>query len=191
MLVHSRVDTCNSCKEDLEDVRQEVQILGHLSGHPNIMQLKCAFEDRHNVHLIMELCSGGKLFDRILARGFYRWANLLLHPSVSAQHNGSSNPSWHNQRCDCFISCTCVCVCAVRRMQLTSAAASCSLSATATHGTSSTGLCALLCCTKAMRSRSEETDQLVHSSTGMSHTICSWQEPDAGKLPAGLGSTRR
>lgn len=53
-------------------MRREVQILHHLGGHPNITQLKGAFEDRHNVHLVMELCSGGELFDRIVARGFYR-----------------------------------------------------------------------------------------------------------------------
>ncbi|KAK6130004.1 hypothetical protein DH2020_036253 [Rehmannia glutinosa] len=32
------------------------------------------FEDRHNVHLVMELCAGGELFDRIIARGHYSGA---------------------------------------------------------------------------------------------------------------------
>jgi len=58
-------------KEDIEDVQREVQILHHLGGHPNITQLKGAFEDRHNVHLVLELCSGGELFDRIVSRGHY------------------------------------------------------------------------------------------------------------------------
>ena len=71
-------------KEDVEDVRREVQILHHLGGHPNITQLRGAFEDRHNVHLVMELCSGGELFDRIVARGFYRWAALLRRCCTSA-----------------------------------------------------------------------------------------------------------
>lgn len=73
----SAVHACGRNKEDVEDVRREVQILHHLGGHPNITQLRGAFEDRHNVHLVMELCSGGELFDRIVARGFYRWAALL------------------------------------------------------------------------------------------------------------------
>ena len=59
-------------KEDIEDVRREVQILHHLGGHPNITLLKGAFEDKYNVHLVMELCSGGELFDRIVSRGHYR-----------------------------------------------------------------------------------------------------------------------
>lgn len=78
------VDACNRNKEDVEDVRREVQILHHLGGHPNITQLRGAFEDRHNVHLVMELCSGGELFDRIVARGFYRWAVLLHRRGMSA-----------------------------------------------------------------------------------------------------------
>ena len=61
-------------KEDVEDVRREVQILHHLGGHPNITLLKGAYEDKYNVHLVMELCSGGELFDRIVSRGHYRCA---------------------------------------------------------------------------------------------------------------------
>ncbi len=53
-------------------MRREVQILHHLGGHPNITLLKGAFEDKYNVHLVMELCSGGELFDRIVSRGHYR-----------------------------------------------------------------------------------------------------------------------
>ncbi|KAK9805672.1 hypothetical protein WJX72_011131 [[Myrmecia] bisecta] len=57
--------------DDIEDVRREVQIMHHLAGHPNITLLKGAYEDKHSVHLVMELCSGGELFDRIVAKGHY------------------------------------------------------------------------------------------------------------------------
>ncbi|KAL0030994.1 hypothetical protein WJX79_007525 [Trebouxia sp. C0005] len=57
--------------EDVEDVRREVQIMHHLAGHPNVTLLKGAYEDRHHVHLVMELCAGGELFDRIVQRGQY------------------------------------------------------------------------------------------------------------------------
>ncbi|KAH9803688.1 calcium-dependent protein kinase 9 [Citrus sinensis] len=43
----------------------------HLSGQPNIVQFKGAYEDMHYVHIVMELCAGGELFDRIIARGHY------------------------------------------------------------------------------------------------------------------------
>ncbi|KAG2489663.1 hypothetical protein HYH03_011775 [Edaphochlamys debaryana] len=56
---------------DVEDVRREVQIMHHLSGHPNIVQLKDVYEDRGYVHMVEELCTGGELFDSILERGKY------------------------------------------------------------------------------------------------------------------------
>uniref|UniRef100_A0A7N0UF81 non-specific serine/threonine protein kinase n=1 Tax=Kalanchoe fedtschenkoi TaxID=63787 RepID=A0A7N0UF81_KALFE len=56
---------------DIEDVRREVEIMKHLPKHPNIVTLKKTFEDDHAVHIVMELCEGGELFDRIVARGHY------------------------------------------------------------------------------------------------------------------------
>ncbi|KNA23432.1 hypothetical protein SOVF_024780 [Spinacia oleracea] len=56
---------------DVEDVRREVAIMSTLPVHPNIVRLKAVYEDNEAVHLVMELCEGGELFDRIVARGHY------------------------------------------------------------------------------------------------------------------------
>ncbi|PHT90408.1 hypothetical protein T459_05521 [Capsicum annuum] len=56
---------------DIEDVRREVEIMKHLPKHPNIATLKGTYEDDNAVHTLMELCEGGELFDRIVARGHY------------------------------------------------------------------------------------------------------------------------
>ncbi|XP_062117683.1 calcium-dependent protein kinase 32-like [Humulus lupulus] len=56
---------------DIEDVRREVEIMRHMPRHPNIVTLKDTYEDDNAVHLVMELCEGGELFDRIVARGHY------------------------------------------------------------------------------------------------------------------------
>ncbi|XP_071685857.1 calcium-dependent protein kinase 26-like [Rutidosis leptorrhynchoides] len=58
-------------KEDVEDVRREIQIMHHLAGHKNIVTIKGAYEDPLYVHIVMELCNGGELFDRIIQRGQY------------------------------------------------------------------------------------------------------------------------
>ena len=60
-----------NCKEDIEDVQREVQIMHHLKGHPNVTYLRGAYEDKQNVHLVMDLCGGGELFDAIIKRGKY------------------------------------------------------------------------------------------------------------------------
>ncbi|KAG8497933.1 hypothetical protein CXB51_007259 [Gossypium anomalum] len=53
----------------VEDVRREVKILRALTGHSNLVKFYDAFEDHDNVYIVMELCEGGELLDRILARG--------------------------------------------------------------------------------------------------------------------------
>ncbi|XP_074313086.1 calcium-dependent protein kinase 26-like [Silene latifolia] len=58
-------------REDVDDVRREIQIMHHLAGHKNIVTIKGAYEDPLYVHIVMELCSGGELFDRIIQRGHY------------------------------------------------------------------------------------------------------------------------
>ncbi|KAJ0575091.1 putative protein kinase CAMK-CDPK family [Helianthus annuus] len=60
-----------SSNNDKEDVKREIQLMQHLSGQPNIVEFKGAYEDRQSVHLVMELCAGGELFDRIIAQGHY------------------------------------------------------------------------------------------------------------------------
>ncbi|KAK8509965.1 hypothetical protein V6N13_118511 [Hibiscus sabdariffa] len=74
--------------KDKEDVRREVSILQHLTGQPNIVEFKGAYEDRKNVHLVMELCSGGELFDRIIAKGSYseRQAASVFRQIVNVVH---------------------------------------------------------------------------------------------------------
>ncbi|XP_019163925.1 PREDICTED: calcium-dependent protein kinase 7-like [Ipomoea nil] len=69
---------------DIEDVRREVEIMKHLPKHPSIVSLKDTYEDDSAVHIVMELCEGGELFDRIVAKGHYteRAAAVVLKTIV-------------------------------------------------------------------------------------------------------------
>ncbi|XP_020266505.1 calcium-dependent protein kinase 17-like, partial [Asparagus officinalis] len=58
-------------QEDVDDVRREIQIMHHIVGHPNAISIWGAYEDAVAVHVVMELCAGGELFDRIIERGHY------------------------------------------------------------------------------------------------------------------------
>lgn len=75
--------------QDVEDVRREVAIMHHMAGHPNIVQLKGAYEDKLNVHIVMDLCAGGELFDRIVARRHYseKQAAKLIREIVQVVQN--------------------------------------------------------------------------------------------------------
>ncbi|KAL2348607.1 hypothetical protein Fmac_002607 [Flemingia macrophylla] len=52
----------------VEDVKREVKILKELTGHENVVQFYNAFEDDSYVYIVMELCEGGELLDRILSK---------------------------------------------------------------------------------------------------------------------------
>ncbi|PKI55846.1 hypothetical protein CRG98_023727 [Punica granatum] len=60
----------------------------HLSGQPNIVEFRGAYEDRQSVHVVMELCAGGELFDRIIAKGQYseRAAASICRAIVNVVH---------------------------------------------------------------------------------------------------------
>ncbi|KAG8060503.1 hypothetical protein GUJ93_ZPchr0002g24226 [Zizania palustris] len=57
--------------EDVDDVRREIQIMHHLAGHDSVVTIRGAYEDALYVHIVMELCEGGELFDRIVERGYF------------------------------------------------------------------------------------------------------------------------
>ena len=48
----------------------EISVL-RLLIHPNIVQLVETYEDKSTVYLVMELVTGGELFDRIVEKGSY------------------------------------------------------------------------------------------------------------------------
>jgi len=56
---------CKTLKKGEETVHREVEIMQHVSGHPGVVTLKAVYEDAECWHLVMELCSGGRLVDRM------------------------------------------------------------------------------------------------------------------------------
>ena len=60
----------SSVGTELEILRREIEILSKMD-HPNIVKLYQTYEDSKFVHLVMEHCSGGELFDRIISKGHY------------------------------------------------------------------------------------------------------------------------
>ncbi|KAG1655422.1 hypothetical protein FOA52_009093 [Chlamydomonas sp. UWO 241] len=99
-LVHAKKDgkpyACKSISkrklitaEDVEDVRREVQILLHLGGHENVVQIYGAYEDKSYIHVVMECCHGGELFDRIADQGHFteRAAADVVRTVVAVVHH--------------------------------------------------------------------------------------------------------
>lgn len=71
---------CKTLVKGEETVHREVEIMQHLSGHPGVVTLKAVYEDSESFHLVMELCSGGRLIDQMTKEGRYseqRAANIF------------------------------------------------------------------------------------------------------------------
>lgn len=72
----------------------ETEIHLHLSGNPNVVKILDSFEDDKNIYLIMELCEGGTLLDRLLKNGRFtekdaaRFARTILDFVNYAQRMG-------------------------------------------------------------------------------------------------------
>jgi calcium-dependent protein kinase len=60
----------NSVGNDIEMLKREIDMLSTMD-HPNIIKWYDTYEDSKFVHLVMEYCSGGELFDRIIKKGYY------------------------------------------------------------------------------------------------------------------------
>lgn len=58
----------NKIKSDLKMMLRELQIL-QSADHPNIIKLYETYEDSLYLHMVMELCIGGDMLERIVQRG--------------------------------------------------------------------------------------------------------------------------
>ncbi|XP_027330470.1 serine/threonine-protein kinase PEPKR2-like [Abrus precatorius] len=56
---------CKTLRKGEETVHREVEIMQHLSGHPGVVTLEAVYEEAECSHLVMELCSGGRLIDKM------------------------------------------------------------------------------------------------------------------------------
>ena len=56
--------------EDMQDIQREIEIM-NMVDHPNVINLFEIFDEPKKMNLVMELVTGGELFDRIVAKGNY------------------------------------------------------------------------------------------------------------------------
>jgi len=70
---------------DVVEFKREIQLM-RLIDHPNIIKLFETYEDARHIYLVMELCTGGELFDRIIEKGRFseREAALVMRQILRA-----------------------------------------------------------------------------------------------------------
>jgi len=82
--------------KNIERFKQEIAIM-KMMDHPNIIKLYESFEDHRNIYLVMELCLGGELFDRIIESGHFTevQAAILMQQIVRAIYYMHENRVCH------------------------------------------------------------------------------------------------
>lgn len=65
---------------------REIEIMKKVGNHPNILKLFEVFETKQYLYLVLELVTGGELFDQIVARGEYseKDASNIVRQIISA-----------------------------------------------------------------------------------------------------------
>jgi len=73
--------------KNIERFKQEVAIM-KMMDHPNIIKLYETFEDQKNIYLVMEVCNGGELFDKIIEEGHFNECNaaIIMQDIIRALH---------------------------------------------------------------------------------------------------------
>jgi len=79
-----------------ERFKQEIAIM-KMMDHPNIIKLYESFEDHRNIYLVLELASGGELFDRIIELGHFNevQAATLMQQIIRAIYYMHENQVCH------------------------------------------------------------------------------------------------
>merc|ERR1719440_37327 len=82
--------------KNIERFKQEIAIM-KMMDRPNIIKLYESFEDHRNIYLVMEICSGGELFDRIIESGHFTevQAAILMQQIVRAIYYMHENHVCH------------------------------------------------------------------------------------------------
>lgn len=70
---------------DEKRLKAEICVLKRVKKHPNIVELIDVFETPREVHVVMELCTGGELFERLADKGPYSEADCVRHLSDMAK----------------------------------------------------------------------------------------------------------
>lgn len=76
------IDIDAEAKGPLKMIYEEIKIMQVLGSHPSIMHLEDVYnelnEDRREIRMVLELCEGGDLLDRVHKKGFYPEDEAIL-----------------------------------------------------------------------------------------------------------------
>lgn len=91
--------------EDLERFALEIAIM-KMVDHPNVLKLYESFEDDRFIYLVLELCQGGELFERIIEAGSFTEAQaaiIMLQILRAVRHMHELKVVHRDLKCENFL----------------------------------------------------------------------------------------
>mmetsp|Transcript_18283 Transcript_18283/g.24107 ORF Transcript_18283/g.24107 Transcript_18283/m.24107 type:complete len:683 (+) Transcript_18283:476-2524(+) len=82
-------------EKKMQDLRNEIRVMSEVD-HPNIIRLMDVFETEHHIFLIIELCTGGELLQRLQSQPHYHYSEITA--SQILRKITSAVKYLHNQR---------------------------------------------------------------------------------------------
>jgi len=78
------IKTMNRRAISIKELRREVYIMREVCGHENIISLLDIYEEEKQIHLVLELVTGGELFDKIVEMEYYSESDAakLIHQLI-------------------------------------------------------------------------------------------------------------
>jgi serine/threonine protein kinase len=65
------VDKTRAGPKDIDDITHEINVMGHIGYHPNVVQMIEYFSTERHLYIVLDMLAGGMLFDRIVQLKHY------------------------------------------------------------------------------------------------------------------------
>ena len=72
------VDKTKAGPKDIDDITHEINVMGRIGYHPNVVQMIEYFSTARHLYIILDLLTGGMLFDRIVQLKHYSESDASL-----------------------------------------------------------------------------------------------------------------
>lgn len=65
------INKANLLAKQLANVKNEIAVMNKVQNHPNILRLLDSFNNAHHCFLVLELCDGGEIFNKIIEYTYF------------------------------------------------------------------------------------------------------------------------
>jgi serine/threonine protein kinase len=92
--LHVAIKCCKKAAVNPKEIQAEVRVMRMVQDHPGIVKMEGVYESKNRVNIVMELITGGELFDKIVELEHYSESDaaaLIKQIAVSVEYCHKKN----------------------------------------------------------------------------------------------------